>query len=682
MNSTQAQPGGDRAQLAILRQSARLNPAPTAVLTRTGGIVLVNSAFERMFGPERVLRGAAFEDLIPAPFRTAARRARIDTAERSAGVFQCPSQPIDRLGGAGSTGGRRALVDAGEVSAATWTRWHLHVPLGADGMIVAVGTDVSREQALEARLEVLEDRLRAAEDRQRQYDQLLEQLPVGIVVRGRDGHLQKHNRKAIELLGTPVARSMEEARFAGMKLCSEDERPCPSEQLPISQALRGNFTAAKMLAYRRPDGDLRYFRVSAGPIRDASGAIAAGVVVFSDVSDQKRAEEVVRSRERLLTTVVDVLPVGVWITDARGNVVQDNAAGARMWGNEPCPALLAETPLKGWRLGSLTPLERDEWPLARALERGEACLQEAFEIERVDGARAAILHSALPLFDEKGEISGAIAVMEDFSALHDAEDRLKLALRVRDEMLGVVSHDLKNPLSSIVLSAESLLRRAGADQTMKRRLESMVQTARRMSRLIDGLLDMTCLQAGMLTLNRVPCCPRSLLEEAVEQIRPLLGGMSLAIEAPGALPDVSADRDRILQVLSNLLGNAIKFTPPDGAILVSARESEAKEIIFTVQDSGVGIDADAVSHIFERFWRADQTDRRGQGLGLAIAKAIVEGHGGRISVDSLIGKGTKVSFTVPVAWEHAEPVAQAAGEAGPKERSNRLRIAALPSSER
>jgi signal transduction histidine kinase len=169
-----------------------------------------------------------------------------------------------------------------------------------------------------------------------------------------------------------------------------------------------------------------------------------------------------------------------------------------------------------------------------------------------------------------------------------------------------------------------------------------------MNRLIEDLLDVARMEAGTLSLSPTPQPTESLLREAVEAAQPLAGEVHLLLEEPGALPPVLADRDRLLQVFSNLLGNALKFTPRGGQVRVGARAQD-EHVRFYVRDTGPGLNEDALAHIFDRFWQLDRKDRRGAGLGLSIVKGLVEAHGGRLRVESEPGHGSTFSFTVPVA---------------------------------
>ena len=223
------------------------------------------------------------------------------------------------------------------------------------------------------------------------------------------------------------------------------------------------------------------------------------------------------------------------------------------------------------------------------------------------------------------------------------------ATRARDDVLSIVAHDLRSPLNSIVLGVQGLQRRGvTASAPGSAMLETILSSARRMNRLIEDLLDVARLEAGSLSIQVSPQPTGELLREALEAARPQAGGLRLVLDVPEALPPVLADRDRLLQVFSNLLGNALKFTPAGGEVGVGARV-EGTHVCFSVRDTGVGIAPEALAHIFDRFWQADRGDRRGAGLGLSITKGLVEAHGGTLRVESAPGQGSTFFFSVPIA---------------------------------
>jgi len=227
------------------------------------------------------------------------------------------------------------------------------------------------------------------------------------------------------------------------------------------------------------------------------------------------------------------------------------------------------------------------------------------------------------------------------------------ATRARDDLVAIVSHDLRNPIHTINMAASFLLEVAPADDrrvTSRRQLEVIRRSANRANRLISDLLDVARIQAGGLAVEPVPVDAGLLVQEAMEAATPLASGKKLTIEreVPENLPAVCSDRDRVLQVFGNLIGNAIKFTPEGGQITIRA-ESETLAVRFSVRDTGPGIPPEHVAHVFDRYWQAKSTAKLGTGLGLSIAKGIVEAHSGRIWVESEPGQGASFFFTLPAA---------------------------------
>ncbi|HJQ20111.1 MAG TPA: HAMP domain-containing sensor histidine kinase [Gemmatimonadaceae bacterium] len=220
--------------------------------------------------------------------------------------------------------------------------------------------------------------------------------------------------------------------------------------------------------------------------------------------------------------------------------------------------------------------------------------------------------------------------------------------RTREQVLAIVAHDLRNPLAAI-RSALALLQEPGVSEETRRK---MLDVARRSldqtHRLTSDLLDITRLETGNLALEREAVVAGVLLNEIAEGLGPIARERGLTLQT-AAISDACVahvDSARMRQVISNLIGNAIKFTPPGGRIVLRASRV-GKDVQFEVADSGPGIAKDDQPHLFDRFWQARKTDGRGVGLGLTIAKQIVEAHGGRIWVESEPGRGSRFLFTVP-----------------------------------
>jgi signal transduction histidine kinase len=258
------------------------------------------------------------------------------------------------------------------------------------------------------------------------------------------------------------------------------------------------------------------------------------------------------------------------------------------------------------------------------------------------------------------EFARRAAMALDNARLYDASRR---ASRARDEVLSVVSHDLRNPLSGISMCASVLLDPEPAPPESVRSMAEVIrESAQWMGRIIQDLLDVSRIEAGRLALERAPVAASSILEAIQDLMRLQVenAGVQLVVEQSNGLPDLDADRERVLQVLMNLLGNAVKFTPAGGSIGVDAalvREasptadepSPQSYVRFRVRDTGVGISELNLPHVFDRFWQVHATGRAGAGLGLAIAKGIVEAHGGMIWAESNLGAGTTFAFTIPTA---------------------------------
>jgi len=228
-------------------------------------------------------------------------------------------------------------------------------------------------------------------------------------------------------------------------------------------------------------------------------------------------------------------------------------------------------------------------------------------------------------------------------------DAVRGSLRAREEIVGVVSHDLRNPVAAVKMLSKAVINSAHDDpEGARENLFLISEAAEQMDALIRDLLDLTRIDVGTLQLAPEPIDPAELLTEALRTLRPLVEHrqIDLEVDVGSGLPRVRADAERIQQVLSNLVGNAIKFTPAGGTITVTA-QADGDDVVFSVADTGRGIAEDQLPKVFDRYWQSTRTDRQGAGLGLAIAKGIIEGHGGEMRVESELGKGTRVEFSLP-----------------------------------
>jgi signal transduction histidine kinase len=246
----------------------------------------------------------------------------------------------------------------------------------------------------------------------------------------------------------------------------------------------------------------------------------------------------------------------------------------------------------------------------------------------------------------------------DHALLYQAAEE---AARFRENLMAVVAHDLKTPVATIELALrvfqdDDAFPADGNHQTERHALGAIQRASARMYRLIHDLLDLSRADRGQLPLQPVPVDPGSMVDDAMEAHSTLAASRRITLESAleAQLPPVLADPERMAQVFSNLIDNALKFTPAGGRVRVTAARL-GTNVEFAVEDTGAGIAAEHLPHVFDRFWQAQRKARGGTGLGLSIAKAMVEAHGGRIGVESTLGAGTRFHFDLPGSGGAPEP---------------------------
>jgi signal transduction histidine kinase/CheY-like chemotaxis protein len=391
------------------------------------------------------------------------------------------------------------------------------------------------------------------------------------------------------------------------------------------------------------------------------------------LSSSQDADQVLKELARLaVPTIADICIVDA--VDDEGNVRR-------------VEVIAADTPLKDLAALLSIPTLDGSLPLATTLASQRAILDVPdWNTENGSALVAAGVKSfiAAPLMAH-GETLGALILIstagdrdygdDDLDVATDLARRAALAVdnarlyqqaqqatRARDDVLGIVSHDLRNPLNTINMSASFLLDLIGSaglmipggDQggppvSLTAKLNIVVRAVRRANSLIEDLLDVTRIDSRRLAVDQTMVDAQVLMDEALLDLVPLAteAGIGLAHGWEGNPSRIPADRKRIYQVFSNLVGNALKFTPKGGRIDVRGVMSGG-DATFTIADTGAGIPAENLPHLFDRFWQARETRRAGAGLGLYIAKGIVEAHGGRLWVESTVGTGTTFTFTLPL----------------------------------
>jgi len=285
--------------------------------------------------------------------------------------------------------------------------------------------------------------------------------------------------------------------------------------------------------------------------------------------------------------------------------------------------------------------------LAVALDRDRAWRRDIVRREHAEEGQANA--ETLGATSERHRLLAEIS-SDQFEALAAENARLlreaQQSVQVREQILAIVSHDLRNPLSTILMTAGVLAKRGTSSDAIGR----IRRAADRMLRLIEDLLDFASIEVGTLAIRRQPENASALVREIAISFEAILkeSGLELRTEVAPLIPTAFCDRDRVIQVLSNLVGNASKATLAGGHIVVRV-EPLGTDLMFAVADDGPGISDEDVKHLFERYWRGGQAEYRGTGLGLAISKGIVAAHGGRLWVETTLGHGATFFFTIPAA---------------------------------
>jgi PAS domain S-box-containing protein len=346
-------------------------------------------------------------------------------------------------------------------------------------------------------------------------------------------------------------------------------------------------------------------------------------------------------------TIIEAIPDVVVVCDTRGQIVRSNANGVDLLG---LTAEEAQNPLTVYTLCNLngTPLSREDYPLTLAL-RGITRTDYRFLLRRNDtGIGMQFLFSAAPIRNSTGEITGAVAVATNITELYRLE-------RQKDEFLGIASHELKTPLTTLKglaqLARRSLERTGSAEAKY---MEIMELSIARMQRLISDFLDVSRIDADKLPLRLERYDLVELCKQIVEE-QFVATGRHIHLDLPGEAVEVEVDPERIDQVITNLLSNALKYSRAGVSVMVRLFR-DADSACISVHDEGIGIPAEALPLLFERFYRVPGTEVQtgsevGLGLGLYICRTIVERHHGKIGVQSMFGQGSTFWFKLPLASE-------------------------------
>ncbi|HEX3129619.1 MAG TPA: ATP-binding protein [Thermoanaerobaculia bacterium] len=434
---------------------------------------------------------------------------------------------------------------------------------------------------------------------------------------------------------------------------------------------------------------------------------AVGLLLALVIHGRRQAVKALSESERRWREILEVLPVGVFVFAKSGEILAANRMVDRIWGADatgvPHSSGMEEfRDYKGWWLDTGAPLAPEDWAGSRSLLKGEVVPADLVTIQRFDGAKAVMLISSVPLYDEPGGISGAVAVIQDVTERHAQEQRLRdsardlaaasqraeearceaeAASRAKSQFLANVSHEIRTPMNGILGMAELLLRDT-LTPGQRDRMEMIRTSAEALLALVNDILDLSKVESGRLELRCEDFRLRELVGEALQVFahRAAEAEVDLRCLIDPDLPDeLHGDPIRLRQVLLNLVGNAVRFTR-QGAITVKV-EREALGLRFEVEDTGTGIRPEVQTRLFEPYVQSGKPVTRelsGTGLGLVISKSIVELMGGEIGFTSERGTGSRFWFRIPLMAAAGPvgdgPPSSEAGDEGRHPERSRFRI--------
>ncbi|QKT03845.1 PAS domain S-box protein [Ectothiorhodospiraceae bacterium 2226] len=487
-----------------------------------------------------------------------------------------------------------------------------------------------------------------------------------IISKDLSGRILTWNRAAERLFGYTAAEAIGQPIFIIIPPERADE---PTQILTRIKA--GERVAHFDTVRVAKDGTRIDISLTVSPIKDAAGRTIGASKIARDIRERRAAEATLREREARLAaraaelqTLMDEVPAVVFIADdPECHLIRANRAGHELLRVPPgdntskTAADPRERPanFRVYRDGA--ELAPEDLPVQRAA-RGEYIRNFEEEIRFDDGEVRQMLGNAAPLFDEAGQPRGAVAAFVDVTALKRVEQALRDDHRRKDEFLAVLGHELRNPLAPIANAVELLLVKRGQEPDVRWAADLIQRQLKHIGRLVDDLLDLSRVSRGTLELRRESVDARELASQAAETVTPLLKarGHTLELELPPEPMRVYVDPHRLVQVLLNLLNNAVKYTPEGGRIGLQVAQEDGR-LVCRVRDNGIGIAPQDLTRVFELFTRAPGAAAQspGLGIGLTLVRRVVELHGGRVDVVSE-GPGHGSEFTVSLPILQADPL--------------------------
>lgn len=486
----------------------------------------------------------------------------------------------------------------------------------------------------------------------------------GDAIIGKDlnGIITSWNAAAARIFGYSAKETVGKSVTLLMPADRVDEEPEILQRIRRGESVRYYETVRQ-----RKDGSLLDVSLTVSPIHDASGKIVGAAKIVRDVTQEKRAAQALLESELHFRALFESSPFAVYSCDNAGAIQKFNARAVQLWGRVPLPEARYCGSYNLF-LPDGTFLPPDRSPMAQVL-RGEIASSRDTEmqIERPDGSRITVMVNIVPVEDERGKIIGAIDCFFDITerkqheeALQRYANELSETDRHKNEFLAMLAHELRNPLAPIRNAIRILQLVDGDKAAGQSALSTLDRQAGQMARLVDDLLDTGRITRGKIGLRRAHEELRVLMKIAVEDFRGAYAHLDRNLEMmlPARPLYAHVDSSRLIQVISNLLSNARKFSRTGGTIALRLEKS-GKHAVIRVRDDGIGLAADQIPRIFTLFTQIDTTTERstgGLGIGLALAKNLVESHGGTIEAHSEgLGHGCEFVICLPTVAASAVP---------------------------
>jgi len=596
-------------------------PALVAVLDTAGRIVRMNDACTQ-------LTGLSAANAVGRPFVD----EFLEVEDRLWAASKLREAAQGHVSGPHETPWRAVRGSARRVS---WTLRPLQGPNGDIQYVIVSGQDVTDQREMEQALMTTEAR----------YREVVEHSLGFVFTCTMDGRLTSLNAFTAETLGYRAEALL------GRFVVELTDAAGAAEFEDCLRILETEDQWQGALPLRRSDGVYRRIAMRSRRLQ-MPGERPFILNHGMDVTEQHEAEEALHLATRQRQLILEAVGDGIFGIDMAGRLTFINEAGAAALGYAALELTgrdmlhcIRHSPPDGAAYSKSTS------PILQAMRRSEAIRMSNEVFFRKDGAAIPVEYSANPLM-EGDAISGMVV------AFRDVSERRRLE-RMKDEFTSTVSHELRTPLTSLRASL-GLVASGSLDQRPEKQrqmIEMALGNCDRLVRLVNDILDFESVEKGRLALHREPVDPDILLRRAADVAHDAATQAHIEFKIESSAPPVYADAERALQVLNELVTNAIKFSPPDTAIRLAAQPAGmsaegVNEVCFTVEDQGRGIAPEKLERIFERFQQGDASDSRdlgGTGLGLALCKSIVEQHRGRIWAESESGKGSRFLFTLPAA---------------------------------